>query len=114
MFTNRYEFALPLRRLLCVLTTVVLASVGVLVGASPASADTSQFRGMNWARTGDNFTTGTLVLDGLSGSDSYATVRAKAAPAAPTGSDTRGVTTEALVDRSPLSRTGTPASASTW
>jgi len=78
MFTNRYDFALSLRRLLCVLTTVALTSVGVFVSASPANADTSQFRGMNWARQGDNFTTGTLVLDGLSGSDSYATVRAKA------------------------------------
>ena len=48
------------------------------VSASPAIAETSQFRGMNWAVKGDNFTTGTLVLDGLSGSDSYATVRAKA------------------------------------
>jgi endoglucanase len=78
MFTSRYRFALPLRRLVCVLTTVALAALGVLVSASSASADTSQFRGMNWARKGDNFTTGTLVLDGLSGSDSYATVLAKA------------------------------------
>ncbi|MGB3444674.1 MAG: hypothetical protein WBA97_38545 [Actinophytocola sp.] len=78
MFTNGYRFALALRRLLCALATVALASVGVFVSAPPASADTSQFRGMNWARKGDNFTTGTLVLDGLSGSDSYATLRAKA------------------------------------
>jgi hypothetical protein len=45
---------------------------------TPASAATSQFRGMNWARLGDNFTTGTHVLDGLSSSDSYSTVKAKA------------------------------------
>jgi endoglucanase len=32
---------------------------------------------MNWARLGDNFTTGPLVLHGLNQSDSYNTVRAK-------------------------------------
>jgi hypothetical protein len=78
MLTNGYEFAPPLRRLLCMLTAVALMSVGLFVSAPQASADTSPFRGVNWARKGDNFTTGTLVLDGLSGSDSYATVRAKA------------------------------------
>jgi hypothetical protein len=78
MSFTRYRFTLSLRRLLCALTTVVLTSVGVVVSAPPAGADTSQFRGMNWARNGDNFTTGTLVLDGLTVSDSYATVRAKA------------------------------------
>ncbi len=78
MFTSRYKFTLPLRRLLSVLITAALMSAVALVSAPPASADTSQFRGMNWARKGDNFTTGTLVLDGLNGSDSYTTVRAKA------------------------------------
>ncbi|WP_233512315.1 RICIN domain-containing protein [Micromonospora deserti] len=52
--------------------------VVALAGASSASADTSQFRGVNWAVPGDNFVRGLLVLDGLSQSDSYATVRAKA------------------------------------
>jgi hypothetical protein len=33
---------------------------------------------MNWAVLGDNFSRGPLVVDGLSSSDSYATVRAKA------------------------------------
>lgn len=78
MVNNRYTFPLPLRRLLSVLITTALMSAFALVSASPANADTSQFRGMNWARKGDNFTTGTLVLDGLTGSDSYTTVRAKA------------------------------------
>lgn len=57
---------------------MVLFPVVAVSGASPANANTSQFRGVNWARMGDNFTTGTLVLDGLNASDSYATVRAKA------------------------------------
>jgi endoglucanase len=78
MSSTRYRFALSLRRLLCVLTTAVVTSAGVFASAPSASADTSQFRGMNWAVKGDNFTTGTLVLDGLSESDSYATVHAKA------------------------------------
>ncbi|WP_243707422.1 RICIN domain-containing protein [Micromonospora sp. KC606] len=52
--------------------------VAALSSASPASADTSQFRGVNWAVRGDNFVEGLLVLDGLSQSDSYSTVRAKA------------------------------------
>lgn len=46
--------------------------------ASPASASTNGFKGMNWAVLGDNFSTSPLVLRGLSSSDSYATVKAKA------------------------------------
>jgi hypothetical protein len=37
-----------------------------------------RFRGVNWARDGDNFTTGDLLQDGLSPTDSYATVYMKA------------------------------------
>src|SRR6266487_7018853 len=37
-----------------------------------------RFRGVNWERSGDNFTTGDLLQDGLSPSDSYATVYMKA------------------------------------
>ncbi|NUO61520.1 MAG: cellulase family glycosylhydrolase [Hamadaea sp.] len=55
---------------------VVLA--GLVVVSSPASAATRQFRGMNWAVLGDNFSTTSLVVQGLSLSDSNATVRAKA------------------------------------
>jgi hypothetical protein len=50
----------------------------VLATAAPAAADTSQFRGFNWAVLGDNFVEGPLVLDKLNQSDSYDTVRAKA------------------------------------
>ncbi|MFF9100960.1 glycoside hydrolase family 5 protein [Streptomyces rubrogriseus] len=57
------------------MTMIPVVAVG---GATPAQAATNQFRGMNWAVLGDNFTTGTLVLQGLSPSDSNATVRAKA------------------------------------
>jgi endoglucanase len=66
------------RLLVSLLATMVLVPVVAVSGASPASANTSEFRGVNWARLGDNFTNGILVLDGLSSSDSYATVRAKA------------------------------------
>ncbi|MEU8001840.1 RICIN domain-containing protein [Catellatospora sp. NPDC049111] len=69
----------PLRRWLVALVVTALAAVaGLVVTAAPASAATSQFRGMNWAVLGDNFSTGTLVVQGLSQSDSNATVRAKA------------------------------------
>lgn len=61
-----------------VLSPLVLVPVAALAGASPASADTSEFRGVNWAVLGDNFVEGLLVLDGLNQSDSYTTVRAKA------------------------------------
>ncbi|MEV0233601.1 RICIN domain-containing protein [Nonomuraea sp. NPDC050786] len=74
--TNHPRF---LRRiLLSVLSTLALVPVVALAGAPPASADTSQFRGVNWAVPGDNFVKGLLVLHGLATSDSYATVRAKA------------------------------------
>lgn len=46
--------------------------------APTASAATNQFQGLNWARPGDNYTGSALVLRGLSSSDSYSTVRAKA------------------------------------
>nr|WP_211234780.1 ricin-type beta-trefoil lectin domain protein [Glycomyces arizonensis] len=52
--------------------------VAILAGAGTASADTSQFRGFNWAVLGDNFQDGPLVLHGLDASDDYETVRAKA------------------------------------
>jgi hypothetical protein len=68
-----------LRRILVsVLSTLVLLPVVALTGTAPASADTSQFRGVNWAVLGDNFVRGPLVLDGLNQSDSYSTVLAKA------------------------------------
>ncbi|MDQ1304347.1 MAG: hypothetical protein QG671_174 [Actinomycetota bacterium] len=66
-----------------------------VTSTTPASTATSQFRGMNWARPGDNFTTGTHVLDGLSSSDSYSTVKAKA-DAIYTGMASTGVNTVRL------------------
>jgi hypothetical protein len=66
------------RVLVSVLSALALLPVVVLAGASPASADTSQFRGVNWAVPGDNFKKVPLVLAGLNQTDSYATVRAKA------------------------------------
>ncbi|SDT38421.1 glycoside hydrolase family 5 protein [Actinoplanes derwentensis] len=69
----------PLRRLLLVpLVAALTALGGVAVTSSPAAAATNSFRGVNWAVLGDNFSTGPLVISGLSSSDSYATVQAKA------------------------------------
>nr|MDT0658651.1 RICIN domain-containing protein [Micromonospora sp. DSM 115978] len=67
-----------LRLLMVVLVTALTALGGLVVTSLPATAATRQFRGMNWAVLGDNFSTGPLVLHGLSQSDSNATVRAKA------------------------------------
>lgn len=86
-----------LRRLLTALAvTALAAAAGVVVPAPPADAATSQFRGMNWAVLGDNFSTGTLVVQGLSQSDSYATVRAKANALYDDMSATMGVNTVRL------------------
>ncbi|WP_100447643.1 ricin-type beta-trefoil lectin domain protein [Glycomyces xiaoerkulensis] len=66
------------RTLLSLLAALALVPVVVLANPAPAAADTSQFRGVNWAVLGDNFQEGPLVLDGLDQSDGYDTVRAKA------------------------------------
>ncbi len=67
------------RRLLAALAALLLLPITMVsLWTAPAAAATSQFRGMNWAVLGDNFSTAPLVVDGLSGSDSYATVQAKA------------------------------------
>ena len=69
----------PVHRIVvALLAALVLLPITALTTAAPATGATSQFRGMNWAVLGDNFSTGPLVLDGLSSSDSYATVQAKA------------------------------------
>lgn len=57
---------------------LLIGVLAVLAGAPLASADTSDFRGVNWAVLGDNFVEGRLVLYGLDESDDYNTVRAKA------------------------------------
>jgi ricin-type beta-trefoil lectin protein/cellulase (glycosyl hydrolase family 5) len=61
-------------------TILVLVAAGLAVPATatPAVAATSGFRGVNWADQRDNFVDDTLVLGGLSTSDSYATTQAKA------------------------------------
>lgn|GEM_PF-252282 len=50
--------------------------------AAPAHADLplnpSQFHGVHWSRLGDNFTPDRLVLQGLSASDDYNTMKSKA------------------------------------
>jgi hypothetical protein len=55
-----------------------LAASVLVAPAAPAAAATSDFRGVNWADVRDNFVDDTLVLGGLSTSDSYATTQAKA------------------------------------
>jgi hypothetical protein len=60
------------------LVTALVVLAGLVVSSSPAAAATRGFRGMNWAVLGDNFSTVALVPQGLSRSDSNATVRAKA------------------------------------
>lgn len=67
------------RALACILTALsALAVVEHQSASQVPAADTVQFRGVNWARLGDNFHGGPLVLHGLSSSDSYQTVAAKA------------------------------------
>ncbi|MFD0206318.1 MULTISPECIES: RICIN domain-containing protein [Saccharothrix] len=66
------------RLLIALVVTAFTAAASLVVYSPPAAAATSQFRGMNWAVLGDNFSTGALVVQGLSQSDSNATVRAKA------------------------------------
>ncbi|KAH6614626.1 putative hydrolase [Chaetomium sp. MPI-SDFR-AT-0129] len=57
---------------------LLMGVLAVLAAAPLASADTSDFRGVNWAVLGDNFGKDRLVLHGLDESDNYDTVRAKA------------------------------------
>ncbi|SDE49411.1 glycoside hydrolase family 5 protein [Glycomyces harbinensis] len=76
------QHARPGRRLrhllLTIIASLVLMPMVALTSASPAGAATNSFKGFNWAELGDNFSTSPLVVQGLSSSDSYDTVRAKA------------------------------------
>ena len=53
-----------------------LLSVAILLGATPAWATTSQFRGVNWADSRDNFQSGVVYVSGLSSSDTYSSALA--------------------------------------
>ena len=55
----------------CALTAAGLVTAGPVPAASAA---TSQFKGVNWADTRDNYNTGWVIPDGLGASDSYSTV----------------------------------------
>ncbi|GAA3169780.1 hypothetical protein [Nonomuraea salmonea] len=46
------------RSLIPFLVAALAALAGLVLTAPPAQAATSQFRGMNWAVLGDNFSTG--------------------------------------------------------
>src|SRR5262245_46630635 len=48
------------------------ATSAITLSASPASAATSGFKGVNWADSRDNFVNGVLYISGLSSSDTYA------------------------------------------
>ncbi|MGW0803482.1 RICIN domain-containing protein [Nonomuraea sp. NPDC002799] len=68
-----------LRRSLAALAAALVSvPIAALTGAAPAAADTAQFRGVNWADPRDNYADDPVIPSGLSVSDGYATVRAKA------------------------------------
>jgi Cellulose binding domain/Cellulase (glycosyl hydrolase family 5) len=72
---------MQIRAVICAAVAIGAVSLSAVSGASRADAadlDPSQFHGVNWARLGDNFYGGNLVLHGLSGSDNYTTIKAKA------------------------------------
>ena len=60
------------------LAAVVIFLAALLANATPATAATNQFRGVNWADPRDNYADDPVVPSGLSTSDSYATTYAKA------------------------------------
>jgi MYXO-CTERM domain-containing protein len=53
-----------------------LLLIAVLLAAPYTRATTSQFRGVNWADSGDNFQSGVIYVSGLSSSDTYASASA--------------------------------------
>ena len=57
-------------------TSQRLLLIAVLLAAPYARATTSQFRGVNWADSRDNFQSGVLYVSGLSSSDTYASASA--------------------------------------
>ena len=70
-------------RMQLVCAVVVFLTIATVAGIQvfnipTAHAATSQFRGVNWADTRDNFVNGPIIPSGLSTADSYATTYAKA------------------------------------
>ena len=61
-----------LAALLAVTGTAVGTAVGAVTAQEPALADTTRFRGVNWADQRDNFVDGVLYVSGLSAADTYA------------------------------------------
>ncbi len=62
----------------CAGAAVAAVTIAVAVAGAPVQAATNDFRGFNWADQRDNFVNDTLVLGGLSTSDSYGATVAKA------------------------------------
>ncbi|RZS91126.1 cellulase (glycosyl hydrolase family 5) [Motilibacter rhizosphaerae] len=58
---------------------LLAAPLVTAVGAPDAAAATSGIRGVNWADARDNYVAGWVIPTGLTASDTYATVRSKAA-----------------------------------
>ncbi|HZL19995.1 MAG TPA: cellulase family glycosylhydrolase [Polyangia bacterium] len=56
--------------------TGALLVIAICLGGAGASATTNQFRGVNWADSGDNFQSGVLYVSGLSSSDTYSSALA--------------------------------------
>ncbi|MCX4671909.1 glycoside hydrolase family 5 protein [Streptomyces sp. NBC_01381] len=98
---RRRRLRRPQRRALAALLPVLVAvPIAVVSGASSATAepselDPSQFKGVNWARPGDNFVDAPAVPEGLDVADSYDTVKAKA-DSVYTGFESIGVNTVRL------------------
>jgi hypothetical protein len=75
--TRRRVLAATLSALVAV--PLAALSYASATAAEPAPLAANDFRGANWAMPGDNFVDGPVVPEGLSESDSYDTVKAKAA-----------------------------------
>ncbi|RSM65563.1 cellulase [Actinoplanes sp. ATCC 53533] len=63
-----------------IISAVIAATLAasLLSTATPASAATNSFRGVNWADQRDNYVDGWAIPSGLTAGDSYTTVRSKA------------------------------------
>src|SRR5438876_11572292 len=68
-------------RIICTLSaflTLIMLMTMQIVNVPVAHAATNQFRGVNWADPRDNYANDPVVPSGLSTSDNYATIYAKA------------------------------------